>query len=96
MTNRTQETVELPAMTVSVIDEADVVVVGGGVSLIGEENFFVPLRNQVQKFVFPPLRNAYRIVPAALGEAVVVHGAIALAAMAESEQEATRRGSPEG
>ncbi|MEO8495095.1 MAG: ROK family protein [Planctomycetota bacterium] len=61
------------------ITAADVVVVGGGVSLIGEERFFQPLRREVARYVFPPLANAYRIVPAALGEEVVVHGAVALA-----------------
>jgi glucokinase len=38
------------------------------------------LRQAVQRYVFPPLAEAYEIVPAALGEWVVVHGAIALAA----------------
>ncbi|MDA1053145.1 MAG: ROK family protein [Planctomycetota bacterium] len=59
---------------------ADVVVVGGGVSLIGEEHFFQPLRHEAARYVFPPLAGAYRILPAALGEEVVVHGAAALAA----------------
>lgn len=58
----------------------DVVVVGGGVSLAGEEVFFAPLRASVDRYSFPPLRNACPIVPAALGESVVVHGALALAA----------------
>lgn len=57
----------------------EVVVVGGGVSLVGDEVFFVPLRAAVQQFVFPALREAYRLVPAELGESVVVHGALALA-----------------
>jgi glucokinase len=56
-----------------------VVVVGGGVPLAGDELFFSPLRQYVAQYVFPPLRDAYRIVPAALGEEVVVHGALALA-----------------
>ncbi|TXT31977.1 MAG: glucokinase, partial [Planctomycetota bacterium] len=56
-----------------------VVVIGGGVSLMGEELFFEPLRRQVRRFVFPPLANDVRLVPAALDEEVVVHGAIALA-----------------
>ena len=30
--------------------------------------------------MFPPLRGTYRLVPAALGEEVVLHGALALAA----------------
>jgi glucokinase len=58
----------------------EVVVVGGGVSLLGEELFFAPLRDAVRRYVFPPLAESYEIVPAALGEWVVVHGAIALAA----------------
>ena len=59
---------------------ADVVVIGGGVSLIGQERFFQPLNREVARYVFPPLANSYRILPAALGEEVVVHGAVALAA----------------
>ncbi len=58
----------------------DVIVLGGGVSLAGEELFFQPVRQYVHQYVFPPLRNAYRILPAALGEEVVLHGALALAA----------------
>lgn len=57
----------------------EVVVVGGGVSLVGEEVFFAPLRNAVQQYAFPPLANSCRLLPAALGESVVVHGALALA-----------------
>jgi len=56
------------------------VVVGGGVSLMGEELFFTPLRQEVDQYVFPPLKGTYQIVPAALGEEVMVHGAMALAA----------------
>lgn len=58
----------------------DVVVLGGGVSLAGEELFFAPVRRYVRQYVFPPLADTYRIVPAALGEEVVLHGALALAA----------------
>jgi glucokinase len=56
-----------------------VVVVGGGVALIGEQFFFAPLRDEVARYVFPPLLGSYRVVPAELGELTVVHGAIALA-----------------
>jgi glucokinase len=55
------------------------VVIGGGVSLIGEELVFAPLRRRVADRVFPPFAGLTDIVPAALGEAVVVHGALALA-----------------
>lgn len=57
----------------------EVVVVGGGVSLMGEALFFDPLRHAVRHYVFPPLTGSYKVLPAALGELVVVHGAIALA-----------------
>jgi glucokinase len=58
----------------------NVVVVGGGVSLVGEELFFRPLRVQVRRYVFPPLCDAFQLVPASLGEEVVVHGVLALTA----------------
>jgi glucokinase len=57
----------------------EVVVVGGGVSLIGARLFFEPLRAAVRRYVFPPLADCYEILPAELGEQVVVHGALALA-----------------
>jgi glucokinase len=60
----------------------EVVIVGGGVSLVGDEIFFAPLRAAVQKYAFPPLARSYRLLPAALGESVVVHGALALARLA--------------
>lgn len=56
------------------------VVVGGGVSLIGEEQFFKPLRAAVDRYVFPPLGGTFQILPAKLGEEMVVYGALALAA----------------
>lgn len=55
------------------------IVIGGGVSLIGEELLFQPLRKLVAERVFKPFADCYDIVPAALGEEVVVHGALALA-----------------
>lgn len=57
----------------------EAIVVGGGVSLVGEEVFFAPLRSSVGQYVFPPLARSYRVLPAQLGESVVVHGALALA-----------------
>ena len=54
----------------------EVIVVGGGVSLIGEKEFFEPLREAVAQYVFSPLRDSYQVLPAALGELAVVHGAI--------------------
>jgi glucokinase len=55
------------------------IIIGGGVSLMGEELLFSPLRRMVTERVFKPFAGCYDIVPAALGEAVVVHGALALA-----------------
>jgi glucokinase len=55
------------------------IVIGGGVSLMGEELLFAPLRQRVAERVFAPFAGLTDIVPAALGEEVVVHGAIALA-----------------
>jgi glucokinase len=55
------------------------IVMGGGVTLMGEDLFFAPLRAAVADRVFPPFAGLTDIVPAALGEEVVVHGALALA-----------------
>jgi len=55
----------------------DVVVIGGGVSLAGEK-FLRPVREQVARLVFRPFRSNFRILPAALGETVVVVGAVLL------------------
>jgi glucokinase len=62
----------------------DVIVVGGGVSQIGESLLFAPLRIEVERYVFPPLLRTYEVLPSQLGEEVVVHGALALAAAAPS------------
>lgn len=56
-----------------------VVVIGGGVALMGEKLFFDPVRREVERYVFPPFAGSYQIVPASLGEEVVLHGALALA-----------------
>jgi glucokinase len=55
------------------------IIIGGGVSLMGEAVLFEPLRHLVAERVFKPFTGCYDIVPAALGEEVVVHGALALA-----------------
>ena len=51
-------------------------VIGGGVSLMGDKVLFEPLRKLVAERVFKPFAECYDIVPAALGEEVVVHGAL--------------------
>jgi glucokinase len=55
------------------------IVIGGGISLMGQEQFFQPLRQLVADRVFKPFAGLTEIVPAALGEEMVVHGALALA-----------------
>lgn len=55
------------------------IVLGGGVSLMSERHWLTPIRQEVETRVFPPFRGTYKIVPPALGEEVVVHGALALA-----------------
>jgi glucokinase len=55
------------------------IVIGGGVSLLGERVLFEPLRDLLAERVFEPFAHCFDIVPAALGEEVVVHGALALA-----------------
>jgi glucokinase len=55
------------------------IIIGGGVSLMGEGLLFEPLRAKVAAHVFKPFKNCYDVVPAALGEEVVVHGALAMA-----------------
>jgi glucokinase len=55
------------------------VVIGGGVSLIGEELFFAPIRRYQVEHGMGAFAGLTDIVPAALGEEVVIHGALALA-----------------
>ena len=55
------------------------IVIGGGVSLMGEELFFAPLRRKLEIRPFEAFAALTDIVPAALGEEVVIHGALALA-----------------
>jgi glucokinase len=57
----------------------DIVVVGGGVAQAGER-FLRPVRETAGRLVFQPFRGNYRIVPAALGETVVIVGAALLVA----------------
>ena len=57
----------------------NVIVLGGGVSLVGEELLLAPVRSAVDRFVFPPHQGTYDIRHARLGEEVVLHGAMAMA-----------------
>jgi len=55
------------------------IILGGGVSLLGESLWFGPIRDELERRVFPPYRGTFDVVPALLGEEVVLHGALALA-----------------
>ncbi len=66
------------AQAITLINPARIVI-GGGVSLMGEELFFSPVRAACREHVFAPFADVAEIVPAALGEEVVIHGALALA-----------------
>jgi len=66
------------AQAITLINPARIVI-GGGVSLIGEQQFFEPVRAACRAEVFEPFAGIAEIVPAELGEEVVIHGALALA-----------------
>jgi glucokinase len=55
------------------------IILGGGVSQIGEVLWFAPIRKSLDTNVFPPFRGTFDVVPAVLGEEVVIQGALALA-----------------
>jgi len=55
------------------------IVIGGGVSLMGDDLFFTPLRKHLAEHEFPPFAGLTDVVPAALGEEVVLQGDLALA-----------------
>jgi glucokinase len=55
------------------------IILGGGVSLAREDLWLDPIRAELDRLAFPPFRGTYDVVSAALGEEVVVQGALALA-----------------
>ncbi|RUL87391.1 ROK family protein [Tautonia sociabilis] len=55
------------------------IILGGGVSMIGEDLWFDPIRRRLNRLAFPPFLGSFDVVPAALGEAVVLLGGLALA-----------------
>ena len=59
------------------------VVVGGGVSLMGPL-LWTPLREKTAKYAFKPFAGRWELVPSALGEQVVVSGAVLLGLRAGS------------
>lgn len=63
---------------VATITSPEVVVIGGGVSLIGSK-FITAVEKSFETYLFTPLAGAVQIETAALGESVVLHGALLLA-----------------
>ena len=55
------------------------IILGGGVSLAREDRWLNPIRRKLDACVFPPFRGTFDLMPAVLGEEVVIHGALALA-----------------
>ena len=63
---------------VATIASPELIVMGGGVSLMGKP-FLDAVRESFETYLFPPLKGVVEIQPAALGESVVLHGAMLLA-----------------
>jgi glucokinase len=85
--NRAQNAIAFALTQAIALLAPRLIVMGGGVSLLGKELWFDPIRRIVDRDVFAPFRAHFDIVPAALGEEVVVHGALALARDASMESE---------
>lgn len=71
----------------------EVIVIGGGVTLLGEDLFFGPLRQYVNENVYEPLIGSYAIVTPRFGELVVVHGGLTAAGCASDTAATTLRAS---
>jgi glucokinase len=56
------------------------IVLGGGVAQSPLSLWLEPIAEEIERRVFPSFRGTFDLVPAALGQEVVVHGALALAA----------------
>lgn len=55
------------------------IILGGGVSQIGEDLWLGPIRRELDRRIFPPFKQTYDLVPSSLGQHVVIHGALAIA-----------------
>lgn len=73
----TCKTLSLAICNVFALLHPEKVIIGGGVSLMGPL-FWDNLKEKVAEFIFEPFADSYEIVPAALGEEVVVAGAMLL------------------
>ncbi|HPX41678.1 MAG TPA: ROK family protein [Candidatus Hydrogenedentes bacterium] len=76
--DRVAQTAGLALANVITLVHPERVALGGGVALMGEV-LLEPLRRHVDARVFEQFRGRYDIVPCALGESVVVAGALLLA-----------------
>lgn len=76
--DRAARTMGLAVANAITLIHPEVVAVGGGVGLLGDL-LLTPFREEVERLVFGPYRGKYAIVPAALGEDVVLAGALLLA-----------------
>ena len=59
---------------------SELIVIGGGVSLLAPSRFLEPVAQWARHFAYGPLQSEFRVVPAELGEEVVLHGAVVAAA----------------
>ena len=60
------------------------IILGGGVSLLSEDLWARPIFQELEARSFPPFRGTFDLTTAALGEEVVLHGALALASDLEA------------
>ena len=56
------------------------IILGGGVSLLPDPLWLDPIREGIDEWIFPQFRSTFDVFSANLGEEVVIHGALALAA----------------
>ncbi|HOS03761.1 MAG TPA: ROK family protein, partial [Candidatus Hydrogenedentes bacterium] len=70
---RIAESIAIAISNVLALFHPENIVVGGGLSLVGDV-LFTPLRDAVARYVFGPYRDRYKILPSELGEDVVLAG----------------------
>jgi glucokinase len=73
----TARTLAIGLSNIAALLHPERLILGGGVSLMGPL-FWDPLRAHVRKLAFPPFAAGFEVVPAVLGEEVVVTGGILL------------------
>lgn len=76
--DRVARTVAIALANVITLFSPERIALGGGVALMGDV-LLEPLRKYVRHLAFGPYRGHFEIVPCALGEAVVLSGALLLA-----------------